>query len=182
MLNYVKYEKTYSPGGTRLKEVQTDYYYGTENCGAIDYVRKWRTGSEYLNWEYGYSSSNPNDITITIDLPGNSGTETYRYRYGTLEEVIRPGYTELTRNISNYSSAIMSETNQYNGTMNFTYDNLNRVTFVDMPPGFNDTTVNWYTNSAAVSRGGNTVNKYWDGLGRDTGYTESGDGITLHYR
>jgi hypothetical protein len=182
MLNYVKYEKTYSSGGTRLKDIETNYYTGTGNCGAVDYIRQWRIDNEYLTWDYGYSSSNPNDITITIDLPGSSGTETYHYEYGTLADIIRPGYTELTRNISSYNSAILSETNQHNGTMNFTYDSLNRVKNVDMPTGFNDITVTWNTNSVSISQGGNTVNKYWDGLGRDTGYTESGDSTTLHFR
>ncbi len=182
MLNYIKDETTYDSGLTRLKEVETNYYTGTGNCGAIDYISQWRTGNEYLTWDYGYSSSNPNDITITIDLPGSSGTETYYYQYGTLANIIRPGYTELTRNISSYNSAILSETNQHNGTMNFTYDNLNRVTFVDMPTGFNDINVTWNTNSVSISQGGNTVNKYWDGMGRDTGYTESGDSTTLYYR
>jgi hypothetical protein len=182
MLNYVKYEKTYSSGGTRLKDIETNYYTGTGNCGAVDYIRQWRIDNEYLTWDYGYSSSNPNDITITIDLPGSSGTETYHHEYGTLADIIRPGYTELTRTISGYTGAILSETNQHNGTMNFNYDSLNRVKNVDMPTGFNDITVTWNTNSVSISQGGNTVNKYWDGLGRDTGYTESGDGTTLHFR
>ena len=40
----------------------------------------------------------------------------------------------------------------------------------------------WATNLVTISQGGNSVVKYWDGLGRDKGFTESGDGVTLQFR
>ena len=51
-----------------------------------------------------------------------------------------------------------------------------------MPSGFNDISASWSTNYVTITQGSNTVVKYWDGMGRDTGYVEQGDGINLYYR
>jgi hypothetical protein len=186
LIDYIKNEAFYSSGGTKLKETKTDYYTSIGKYGAIDKIQRWRSGSTYLTWDYTYSSSNPNDITITINLPGSlAGTETYRYRYGVLAEKKRPGYNtyELYRTISSYNSAVKSETNQHGGIMTFTYDNLDRITYVNMPSGFNDINVTWSTNYATVTQiGGTTIKKNWDGMARDTGFTEAGDGTTLYFR
>ncbi|MCK4762653.1 MAG: hypothetical protein KAW12_10690, partial [Candidatus Aminicenantes bacterium] len=182
MISQVGNETVYSSSGTKLKETQTTYYTETGKCGAIKKIRRWKSGSTYLDWDYTYSGYNPNDITITINLPGSAGTETYEYSYGVLSELIRPGYTELTRSISQYNSAIETETNQHGGLLRFTYDNLGRITLIDMPSGFNDITASWSTNYVAIAQGQSSLKKYWDGMGRDTGYEEFGDGITLYYR
>ena len=101
----------------------------------------------------------PKAITININLPGNGGTETYEYSYGVLSKILRPTYTELSRSISQYNSVIRSETNQHGGTMSFNYDDLNRVTRIDTPTGFNNITANWSTNSVTITQGGNSVVK-----------------------
>jgi hypothetical protein len=120
LMDYVKNETLYSSSGSKLKETKTDYYTSTGKYGAIDQIQRWKSGSTYLTWDYTYSSSNPNDITITINLPGSlAGTETYRYRYGVLAEKKRPGYStyELYRNISSYNSTVLSETTLHGGYM-----------------------------------------------------------------
>jgi len=168
--------------GTKLKETRTKYYtYPASKYGAVDEIERLKSGG-YSTWDYTYSGIYPRDITITINLPGNGGTETYKYSYGVLSKITRPTYTELSRSISKYNSAILSETNQHGGTLSFNYDDLNRVTFIATPTGFNNMTANWSTNSVTITQGGNSVVKYWDGMGRDTGYKESGDGIDLYYR
>ncbi len=182
MLSYTSDEKNYKSGGTLLKETQTAYLESAGSCGAIDWIKRLKAGTTFLTWNYTYTSSNPNLVTITTDLPGSAGIETYEYRYGVLSKILRPGYTELTRTISQYDSSILSETNQHNGTMNFSYDNLGRITSISMPSGFNAINASWATNSVTITQGSNTVIKYWDGMARDTGYTESGAGVTLHYR
>jgi YD repeat-containing protein len=181
MLNYIKENKIYNSSNVKLKETLTDYYTTSGKCGAIDRIRRWN-GSSYLTWDYTYYSSNPNNINVTINLPGSGGTETYKYSYGILSKFDRPGFTELSRTISSYNSAIKTETNRYGGTMSFDYDSLNRIKKINMPSGFNDINVYWYTNSVSITQAGNTVVKYWDSMGRDLGYRESGDGITLYYR
>jgi RHS repeat-associated protein len=178
MLNLLRSETLYNGSSAKLKETIMSYYAN----GAFDSVQKLKSGSTYLLWDYGYASSNPNNITITIDLPGTGGTETMTYKYGVLATLTHPGYTEFTRTISAYDSSILSETNQHGAVMNFDYDNLGRITAIDMPSGFNDIAASWSTNYVTITQGGNTVNKYWDGMGRDTGHTEQGDGITLYYR
>jgi YD repeat-containing protein len=184
LIDYVNNETIKNSDDEKLKETKTDYYTSVGKYGAIDKIERWRSSSRTnAIWDYTYSSSNPNDITITIKLPGSAaGTETYRYSCGVLAEKKRPGYTtyELSRTISSYNSAILSETNQHGGTMTFEYDNLDRITHVDMPTGFNDIDVTWNTNDATVTQtAGTTIKKYWDSMGRDKGYTETGDGTTL---
>lgn len=183
MVSYVSDEKDYDHSGTLLKETQTSYLTSPAgSLGAIDSIKRLKSGSTFLTWDFTYTSSNPDLITITVDLPGSAGTETYKYSYGVLSNVIRPGYTELTRTISQYDSSILSETNQHGGMMSFSSDGLGRITSIDMPTGFNDITATWATNSVSIARGSNTMTKYWDGMGRDTGFTEAGDGTTLYYR
>ncbi|MCP5046009.1 MAG: RHS repeat protein, partial [bacterium] len=186
MLDPVKTETVYSNGGSKLKETQTAYYTSSGKLGAIDWIKRWRNGSGYFTWDYTYSSTNPNSITITINPPGAARVITNKYSYGVLSELKRYGYTELTRSISSYNSAILSETNRHGGTMGFTYDNLDRIKIIDMPVGFNDITADWSTDirSVTINQGENTVVKYWDGMGRDLGYEETGSetGITLYYR
>jgi RHS repeat-associated protein len=181
LLSYVKNESLYSNAGTKLKETKTTYYSTGGKYGAIDKIERWKEGSTYLAWDYTYTSAAPSSITITIDLPGTAGTETYVYSYGVLAKLSRPGYTEFSRTISTYTSDIKSETNQHGGVMGFTYDNLGRITAINMPTGFNDISATWSTTSVTISQAGNTITKYWDGLARDLGSKESGDGITLYY-
>jgi RHS repeat-associated protein len=178
LIDYVNNETIKSSSGAKLKETITDYYTEFGKFGAIDQIQRWKSGSTYRTWDYEYTSSNPNDITIKITLPGSlAGTEIYWYRSGVLAEKPRPGYTtyELSRTISSYNSAIISETNQHGGTMTFEYDDLDRITHVDMPTGFDDIDVYWDpdTNRVIISQTGyDTIIRYWDGMGRDWGYLE----------
>ncbi|MCP4215775.1 MAG: hypothetical protein GY765_14065, partial [bacterium] len=182
MMSYVSNECLKDTDNVRLKETQTTYFTSGNSNGALDRVRKWQTGSTYLTWNYGYSGSNPNTITITCDLPGSGGTETRVYSYGVLSSVRRPTYTELTRTISPHTSAVTRETNQHGGIMNFFYDALGRVDTITMPSGFNNINTNWQTNQVTITQGSASLTKYWDGMGRDTGYTETGAGLTLYFR
>jgi len=178
MLNQLKKETYYNSSNTRMKETEMTYF----SNGAVDSIKKWESGTSYLTWNYGYSSSNPNLITITIDQPGAGGTETLIYKYGVLATLKRPGYTEYTRTISSHDSSILSETNRHGGVMSFSYDGLGRITAIDMPSGFNNISATWSTTSVTIAQGNNSITKYWDGMGRDTGFTEGGDGVTLYFR
>jgi enediyne biosynthesis protein E4 len=182
MVTLVSNETVKDSSNSKLSETQTEYYTSTGKCGAIDKIQKWRDGNTYLEWDYTYSSSNPNLITITINLPGTGGTETHKYKYGIQSDLIRPGFTEYSRTISQHNSAIKSETNQHGGTINYTYDDLDRITKASYPGTMNDINASWSTNSVSITRGGYKMEKYWDGLGRDLGFKEIGDGITLYYR
>jgi RHS repeat-associated protein len=178
MLTHLKSDTQCNAANAKIRETAITYLAN----GAIDTLRKWKAGSTYLEWDYTYSSSNPNLITITVDLPGYGGTETMIYKYGILATMEHPTYTEFNRSISQYDSSILSETNQHGATMNFSYDDLGRITKIDMPSGFNDVQASWSNNSVAISQDDNVVTKYWDGMGRNTGYKEQGDGITLYHR
>lgn len=178
MLEYLKNETIKSSSGTKMRETEYAYY----SNGAIDSIKKWKGGTTYLTWNYGYSGTNPNSITITIDLPGSGGTETWIYKYGVLATLNRPIFTEMSREISSYNSAILSETNQNGGKMDFIYDDIGRIVKIEMPSGFNDVTASWYSTYVIITQGSHKVYKYWDGMGRNTGHAETGDGIVLYYR
>jgi hypothetical protein len=100
LLSYVKNESLYSGAAAKLKETKTTYYSIAGKYGAIDKIERWKEGIVYLTWDYTYTGAAPSSITITIDLPGTGGIETYAYSYGVLSKLSRPGYTEVTRTIS----------------------------------------------------------------------------------
>lgn len=190
LISYVGEEKQYAHDNALVKQTQTHYYEQDYYWGAIDWIKRLRSQGELLTWDYTYSypagQNDPSLIRITVDLPGTgAGTETNEYRYGVLSKVIRPGspaYTEINRTISQHDSSIVSETNQHDGTISFEYDNLGRIKKVDFPSPFYDITVAWYQNYALITQSSNVITKYWDGLGRDLGYREGGDGIYLYSR
>ena len=78
MVSHVSDETVKDAGGTKLKETQTDYYSVTGKYGAVDSIKRWKSGGTYLTWDYTYTSTNPNSITITVDLPGPGGLETHK--------------------------------------------------------------------------------------------------------
>jgi RHS repeat-associated protein len=135
----------------------------------------------YLTTQYTYSETSPAEITITEDPPGKADLITRRYDYGTLAEVARPGYVEMSRVISAHNSAILSETNRHGGMTSYTYDDIGRITHIDMPGGVFPVDADWQTDSLTVTQGSHTAISYWDGLGRSLGHIETGDGVTLHY-
>jgi len=184
MLSYISRERIYSSSGSLQKESNFAYYATEGNYGALDWVKRRRTSTTELTWDYTYSeNTSTKTIIITINPPGNnSGTETYTYKYGILAKKEKPGYVEFNRTISQYDSSIMSETNQHGATYYFSYDDLGRISAVDLPSAFNDIEASWSTNSVNITQGNHTVVKYWDGMGRDLGYQEQGDGLTLYYR
>ncbi|MGC8893196.1 MAG: choice-of-anchor D domain-containing protein, partial [Candidatus Saccharicenans sp.] len=184
MLSYIANEKTYSSGGTLQKETNIGYYDSAGKCGAIDWIKRKISSSSELTWDYTYDENTTSKtITITVNPPGStSGIQTYVYKYGVLAKKQMPGFLEFDRTISPYDSSIMSETNQHGATYYFSYDNLGRIIKVDLPSGFNYISASWATNSVTISQGQHIVTKFWDGLGRDLGYTEQGDGLTLYYR
>jgi RHS repeat-associated protein len=182
LISFLLKKEIYKTNGGKLKEFKYDYYEENGKWGAIKSINKLKSEGNYLTWNYGYLSSNPNYITITVDLPGTGGTETMIYRYGVLATLTHPGYTEFTRTISAHDSSILSETNQHGAVMGFTYDDLGRITATTMPSGFNSISTSWSSDSVSSTQGGNKIIKYWDGMGRDTGYVEQGDGINLYFR
>ena len=184
MVSFLSTEQIYSSSGSLQKQSNFSYYTSQGTCGALDWIKRKKSSSTELIWDYTYSeNTSTKTIIITINPPGNnSGTETYTYKYGVLAKKEKPGYVEFNRTISQYDSSIMSETNQHGATYYFSYDNLGRITSVDLPSAFNDIEASWSTNSVNIAQGNHMVVKYWDGMGRDLGYQEQGDGLTLYYR
>ncbi len=184
IVSYIWKESVYSSVNSLLKETTKDYYTEQGKCGALKSIQGKRESNTTLTWDYAYSE-NPNTktITITVNPPGNnSGIETYTYKYGVLAKLQKPGYVEFDRSVSQYNSTILSETNQHGAAYTFSYDNLGRIISVNMPTGFNNISASWSQNSVTIVQGAHKIIKYWDGIGRDLGYEEEGDGIKLYYR
>ena len=55
MLTYLQSEQQYDQSSAKLKETIFTYYAN----GAVDSIKKLKSGSTYLTWDYGYTSSNP---------------------------------------------------------------------------------------------------------------------------
>ncbi|MCK7518640.1 MAG: hypothetical protein MZV64_13420 [Ignavibacteriales bacterium] len=117
--------------------------------------------------------------------PASAEKETISYLHGIKNSASAPDYSSLTRGINSRDSSITSEKGQDEGIKIYGYDNLGRMTHVDLPGSINDIAYDWRpsgANCVVITQGTNTVTKYWDGMGRDTGSTETGDGLTLYSR
>ena len=188
LIAYISDEIARAEGGAMLKRTSTSYFQEAGKWGAIDEVRKYTTESNYHVWNYSYTSSNPNSIKITIDPPGEFESQEINYSYGVQNGLIYSGGVEkFARVISQYDSSVSSEENQHGGKLVFTYDGSGRITYIERlpktPTQFNDTSLTWRPNSenkVVITQGGNVITMYWDGVGRDTGSTETGGDTTLY--
>ncbi|MEW6365916.1 MAG: RHS repeat-associated core domain-containing protein [Acidobacteriota bacterium] len=184
-LSYVTNHTTWNPSETqKQKETITAYEWPG---GAVKLVDRLTDGGNYLTWTYENQLADPKLITITTDLPGSAGRQIAKYDHGVQSQLKwENSFDVFTRTVSAHDSSILTERNQYGGTMTFTYDNLGRVEKVAMPAGFADIDPSWAADgkSVSIARGSSQIVKLWDGLGRDTGYTETDtkSGTTLHYR
>ena len=183
MLDFVSHEEV-SPGQGSLRKTDTTYYEETGKWGALKQIKRWKEGSTYYIWDYEYTCTDPAWVTVKVDPPGPAGKETISYNFGVKYNDAMPDFTGLTRMINPYDSSITSEKRQDEGIMIYSYDNLGRVVDADMGPWYNVHN-EWRPNGenrVVVTQGQNVVTKYWDGMGRDTGSIETGDGATLDSR
>lgn len=186
MLEFASHEEV-SPGSGSLRKTDTTYHEETGKWGAIKQVKRWKAGSTYLTWDYGYTSSDPHLVDIEIDPPGSAAAESVHYSYGIKISEQAPDFTRLTRLINSRDSSIVWEQGQDQGIKFFEYDNLGRIEDVDLSgtgPS-NSIHYDWRPNGenrVVITQGDNAVTRFWDGMGRDTGSIETGDGLTLHSR
>ncbi|NLH76241.1 MAG: choice-of-anchor D domain-containing protein [Acidobacteria bacterium] len=185
MMDFPGQDSLYTGQNQPVKKTDTTYYEETGKWGALKQVKRWKTGPTYLAWDYEYESPEPSTVTIKVDPPGVAEKETIGYHHGIKNSASAPDFSSLTRGINSQDSSIASEKWQDEGIKTYGYDNLGRMTQVDLPSSINDIAYDWRpagANSVVITQGTNTVTKYWDGMGRDTGFTETGDGLTLHSR
>ena len=181
MLDFVSHEEVNGGQGS-LNKTDTTYYEETGKWGALKQVKRWKQGTTYLTWDFTYQCISPESVIINVDPPGPGEGETIDFRYGIKGREDAPDFTRLDRTINPLDSSITREKRQDDGTMGYHYDNLGRVTSIDLMEDFNDIAYDWRPdgqNRVVVAQGGNFVTKFWDGMGRDTGSTETGDDVTL---
>jgi RHS repeat-associated protein len=185
MLDFVSQEEIASSQSSLMRKTITTYYEETGKWGALKQVKCWKGGSPDFTWDYEYSSDFPSLVTIKVDPPGYSDKETIGYNYGVKNSASLPDFTRLTRTINLHDSSVYNEKRQDEGEYIYSYDNLGRVTAVDLGGYYTDIAYAWRPNGenkVAISQGSNIVTKYWDGMGRDTGAIETGDSLTLYSR
>ena len=185
MMDFLGQESLYSGQSQPVKKTDTTYYEETGKWGALKQVKRWKTGPTYLTWDFEYTSPDPASVTIKVDPPGVAEKETISYLHGVKNSASAPDFSSLTRGINRWDSSIASEKWQDEGIKTYGYDNLGRMTHVDLPSSINDIAYDWRpagANCVVITQGTNTVTKYWDGMGRDTGSTETGAGLTLYSR
>ncbi len=171
--------------GTILKKTLMTFFEVPGKWGATQQVKRLRTSpSTYYTWDYSYTQVDPSNITISGDPPGAETATGTQFLYGVPAAITAPYYTKTTRTISTHNSYVLTETNQHNGVTTYAYDDLGRVTTASLTSPFNAVSYSWQpggTNQVVVTQGQSTITKFWDGMGRDLGYTENGDGTTLYY-
>jgi len=193
MLAFVKSDKDTTSGGEVLKETISSYFQEGGKWGALEQIKRWKSGTAYLTWDYTYASTSPGCYAVGVDGPGAIGTSTVFYISGLASEVTAPDYLKYTREIYKYGY-VRHEWNQYGGSRSYEYDELGRIMKIEWRhawpspevPGGLMLTVNYDwrpngQNKVVITQGGNTITRFWDGFGRDLGSTESGDGTTLYY-
>lgn len=181
ILSAVQSETDSAYDGTVLKRAVTAFFEEAGKWGATTQVQRFKTWpSTYYSWDYSYSQSDASHINISIDPPGTEEQTGVQYLYGVPAAIIGPYFTKMTRTVSPDSSFVLTETNQSGGVTAFTYDDLGRVLTASPESPRNPVNCDWQQGRAVITQGQNTVTRYWDGMGRDLGYTESGDGTTLY--
>jgi len=186
-------EADFFSDGTLIRRKLTDYYEEDGKWGAKNKVRLLKQGSatEYNEWTYGYVCNDGTGARIDISVSGPAGSEkwtTFRYGVASTQSIGGQEYANCT--ISEFDSSVKSvQLHDGNSSIAFTYDELGRVTLEDWPDDRNDKATNWpYGENKSITTQGdetigyNIVTKFWDGMGRDTGYTEEGDNATLYYQ
>lgn len=166
----------------------TSYYEEDGKWGVTQKIRIWKEGSSYADWDqYYFPPDQWMRIQIQVVGPGGYST-TKKFRYGIEEQSKTGDITTVTRVPSQYDSSVSQEILQDGAVLSYSYDQLGRVTAVDWPTDRYDEAATWYDtqNKSVTTRGDlqngfHTVTRYWDGMGRDKGYKEEGDGATLYY-
>ena len=184
MMEQPSHDELLSGQYAMTKKSDTTYYEESGKWGALKQVKRWKAGTTYFTWDYEYTSPDPNTVQIKIDPPGYSDKETAAYLYGMKSSEAAPDYTRLTRIINYRDSSISSEKRQDEGVMIYSYDNLGRITDIEFMGTYNDFHYDWPSaaNQMTITQAGNTVTKFWDGMGRDLGSTEAAEGIVLYSR
>jgi RHS repeat-associated protein len=185
MMDYVATERHRPEGGPDLRYTYTYYFDEIGKWGALKQVKKMKEGSTFYQWDYNYECNNPNYVGIFIDPPGPAEGQTLGYGFGVVEKAELPDYTSLTRFINPNDSSITSEKRQDEGMLIYSYDNLGRVTHIERGGFYSDIDYNWRPegeNKVVITQGGNIIIKFWDGMGRNLGYEETGDDTTLYFR
>ena len=190
MLAYPCNESQFSGSGMKLKEKITSYYDDTDTWkwGAIQKISIWKEDSTYADWTHSLAlDTQGKRIQVFITGPLSGARTEVVYSYGLEEQLKKGDVGSVVRTISPYDSAISRESFPTGGVLDYTYDLLGRVLTVDWPTGRYDESITWPAgeNRSISTRGatGNQriVTKYWDGMGRDLGSTEQGDGTTLYF-
>ncbi|HSQ79080.1 MAG TPA: hypothetical protein VLN41_00665, partial [Candidatus Bathyarchaeia archaeon] len=191
MLAYPATERQFSGTGTKLKEKVTSYYDSGETWkwGAVQLVRIWKHDMIYADWTHVFQPLDSQGKRIQVFVTGPVGSDTQTiYSYGLEEQIKKGDIGSITRTISPTDSAISREAFPEGGLLNYTYDPLGRVLTVDWPTDRYDESTLWPAgeNRSVTTKGepGNphTITRYWDGMGRDLGYIEQGDGTTLYFQ
>ncbi|MCI0482310.1 MAG: hypothetical protein L0213_12070, partial [Candidatus Dadabacteria bacterium] len=175
-------------GGILIKAKYSDYYEEDGKWGALNHVRLLKPGSEseYNEWTYYYQPGDAQGKTILISVLGPTGSaRSTTYNYGVKKKDTLGDTTLLSCTISEYDSSVITASTQDGAVIGLAYDALGRVTQENWPDDRNDRIIEWCPNDenkSITTRGNHTITKFWDGMGRDTGSIESGDGVTLYSR
>ncbi len=207
MLAFVENEND-KVGTLTLRQTNSSYFEETGKWGALKQVKRWKDSSNPLTWDYTYHAVDPAHQSITVDGPGESGVSSVRYSYGLNQEISAPDFVKSWKSITKYGY-VSAVWNQYDHSIGYVYDDLGRVTHENFyhdwlhgedpenpppaPTPYLTVDYNWRPdgeNRVVITRPGpdpedpeddGTITRYWDGMGRDLGYTESGGGTTLYY-
>lgn len=110
------------------------------------------------------------------------------WKRGTPQTVTRPDGIVLSRAVNNFGE-LSSQTDARGTTISYSYDSVGRLTLIDRPAGYSDTTLNYTGLGAGVTqtidRGAKRTVTFYDAMLRPTLKTDqalSGGGSTVYRR
>jgi len=193
LLSLPSWEAEYFGDDTLIKKKATDYHEEDGKWGAPYHVRSLKSGSttEYNEWTHYFQPQDEQCRSVLISTHGPVGSITSAtYNYGVKKSESLGDQQLISHTISEYDSSVTTAGTQDGASIGLTYDALGRILQENWPDeDRNDRNTVWSPsgqNKSVTTRGDpthgyHTITKYWDGMGRDTGYTEEGDSTTIYF-
>lgn len=137
-----------------------------------------------LTNENRYGVSTSFTYTTAGDVASTTNARSYTtnfsgYKRGIPQTEVHPEGVSISRSVNN-TGTIASETNGRGFATSYSYDTLNRLTFINLPIQ-SDVSINWTSSGRSLTRGAYNEARSFDGFGRTISISRAGIVTTSTY-